>query len=128
MATVKTLLIVAAGGSLGAVARYLLSQGSKAWWGDSFPYGTLLVNVLGCLAIGILAGLGMSQLSPATQKLVVVGVLGSLTTFSTFGLDTIELFEQQPLLGLVNVAANVLAGLAAVALGFWICHSPAVSG
>ena len=70
----KTLLIVALGGSLGAVARYLLSQGSKSWWGDSFPYGTLLVNVVGCLAIGILAGLGMSQLSPNMQKLVVVGI------------------------------------------------------
>jgi CrcB protein len=120
----KTLLIVALGGSLGAVARYLLSQGSKSWWGDSFPYGTLLVNVVGCLAIGILAGLGMSQLSPNMQKLVVVGILGSLTTFSTFGLDTMELFQQQPLLGLANVAANLLAGLAAVALGFW----PVVSG
>lgn len=124
----KALVIVAAGGALGAVARYLMSQGSKTWWGESLPYGTFLVNVVGCLAIGILAGLGMAQLSPAMHKLVVVGVLGSLTTFSTFGLDTLELFQRQPWLAFANAGANVLVGLLAVAFGFWLFHSPSVSG
>jgi len=49
-------------------------------------------------------------------------VLGSLTTFSTFGHDTLELFQRQPLLALGNIGANVIAGLAAVALGYWLFH------
>ncbi|MFP6649964.1 MAG: CrcB family protein, partial [Pirellulaceae bacterium] len=93
MTTFKTLLFVALGGSLGAVSRYLLGLLTRGWWGDSFPHGTLLVNVLGCLLIGILAGIGLKQLSEPLQHFAVIGVLGSLTTFSTFGHDTLELFQ-----------------------------------
>ena len=120
MSTLRTLLFVALGGSLGAISRYLVSLGARNLWGESFPLGTLLVNVIGCLLIGILAGIGMDQLPPPLQKFMVVGLLGSLTTFSTFGLDTFELFQRQPLLALGNIAANVLIGLAAVAAGYWL--------
>ena len=117
MTIIKTLTFVALGGSLGAVSRYLLGLFASAWWGDSFRYGTLLVNVLGCLVIGILAGIGLNKLSEPVQQFAVIGVLGSLTTFSTFGNDTLELFHRQPLLALGNIGANVIVGLGAVALG-----------
>ena len=122
MTTFKTLAFVALGGSLGAVSRYLLGLLARGWWGESFPHGTLLVNVLGCLLIGILAGIGLKQLSEPIQHFAVIGVLGSLTTFSTFGNDTLELFQRQPLLALGNIGANVIAGLAAVAIGYWLFH------
>ena len=122
MAMFKTLAFVALGGSLGAVSRYLLGLLARAWWGESFPHGTLLVNVLGCLIIGILAGVGLKHVSLPLQQFAIVGVLGSLTTFSTFGHDTLDLFQRQPLLALGNIGANVIAGLAAVALGFWLFH------
>ena len=122
MAMFKTLAFVALGGSLGAVSRYLLGLLADAWWGKSFPHGTLLVNVLGCLIIGILAGVGLKHVSLPLQQFAIVGVLGSLTTFSTFGHDTLELFQRQPLLALGNIGANVIAGLAAVALGYWLFH------
>jgi CrcB protein len=122
MAMFKTLAFVALGGSLGAVSRYLLGLLTRAWWGESFPHGTLLVNVLGCLIIGILAGVGLKHVSLPLQQFAIVGVLGSLTTFSTFGHDTLELFQRQPLLALGNIGANVIAGLAAVALGYWLFH------
>ena len=122
MTIIKTLTFVALGGSLGAVSRYLLGLFASAWWGDSFRYGTLLVNVLGCLVIGILAGIGLNKLSEPVQQFAVIGVLGSLTTFSTFGNDTLELFHRQPLLALGNIGANVIVGLGAVALGYWLFH------
>jgi len=122
MTIIKTLSFVALGGSLGAVSRYLLGLVASAWWGDSFRYGTLLVNVLGCLVIGILAGIGLNKLSEPVQQFAVIGVLGSLTTFSTFGHDTLELFQRQPLLALGNIGANVIVGLGAVALGYWLFH------
>ena len=122
MAMFKTLAFVALGGSLGAISRYLLGLLARAWWGESFPHGTLLVNVLGCLIIGILAGVGLKHVSLPLQQFAIVGVLGSLTTFSTFGHDTLELFQRQPLLALGNIGANVIAGLAAVALGYWLFH------
>ena len=122
MAMFKTLAFVALGGSLGAVSRYLLGLLARAWWGESFPHGTLLVNVLGCLIIGILAGVGLKHISLPQQQFAIIGVLGSLTTFSTFGHDTLELFQRQPLLALGNIGANVIAGLAAVALGYWLFH------
>ena len=122
MAMFKTLAFVALGGSLGAVSRYLLGLLARAWWGESFHHGTLLVNVLGCLIIGILAGVGLKHVSLPLQQFAIIGVLGSLTTFSTFGHDTLELFQRQPLLALGNIGANVIAGLASVALGYWLFH------
>jgi CrcB protein len=86
----------------------------------AFPWGTLVVNVTGCFAIGLLATVADEHrlLTPAARLFLVAGVLGGFTTFSTFGLETWRLVEDG-LSGLAigNAAASLLAGLAAVVLG-----------
>jgi len=116
----KTLLFVAMGGALGAVLRYSISSGIYNWFGRSFPYVTLVVNVLGSLAIGLLSILFVQNFnaSQAMKMGLLVGVLGALTTFSTFSWDTLHLLEQ----GLVqraflNVFLNVIVCIAAAWLG-----------
>lgn len=90
------LLLVGVGGFLGAVSRYLLSRYvQRLFPGSSFPLGTLLVNSLGCFAIGIVFGLVEQRqlFSPEIRSLIMVGFLGGLTTFSSFGLETMSLFR-----------------------------------
>jgi len=116
----KTLLIIAMGGALGAVLRYSISSGLYHWLGRSFPYGTLAVNVLGSLLIGLLSILLIEKFSVSQDvKLgIVVGVLGALTTFSTFSMDTIILMEQGLLQkALLNVLLNVVLCISAAWLG-----------
>ena len=89
----SNLLFVALGGALGAIARYEITARLQQRWGPGFPIGTLVVNVLGCLLVGgVMAWIAnRPQLEPRVRLGVVVGLLGSLTTFSTFGFETIEL-------------------------------------
>jgi CrcB protein len=112
----KNLLFVAMGGALGAMLRYGLSSGIYAWFGRSFPYGTLAVNVMGSFAIGLLSILLVEKFDvPHEVRLaLVVGVLGALTTFSTFSWDTLELLEQGLVQkALLNVLLNVVVCIAA---------------
>jgi CrcB protein len=113
------LLVIGIGGFLGAIARYGISGLVHRHFSGSFPVGTLCVNVLGCLVIGALTALLERQLLTPTQRLfLMVGLLGSLTTFSTFGYETLELMRDGNWSAtLANVAANVALGLAAVWLG-----------
>jgi len=113
----KQLLWVGAGGFLGAVLRYAVS----AWLPDDrFGMGTLVVNVCGCLLIGGVAGWIelRGDLDPATRALLVVGVLGSFTTFSAFGNEVVSLLRDgRGGAALGVVAAHLLIGLGAVVLG-----------
>lgn len=112
----KNLLFVAMGGALGAMLRYGLSSGIYTWFGRSFPYGTLVVNVMGSFAIGLLSILLVEKFDvPHEVRLaLVVGVLGALTTFSTFSWDTLELLEQGLVQkALLNVLLNVVVCIAA---------------
>jgi len=116
----KALLFVAMGGALGAVLRYLISSGIYNWFGRSFPYGTLVVNVLGSLAIGLLSVLLVQKFNVSQEvKLgLVAGVLGALTTFSTFSWDTLHLLEQGFVQrAFLNVLLNVVVCIAAAWLG-----------
>jgi CrcB protein len=122
------LLLVGLGGALGSMARYLLSSWAQnASKSLDFPYGTLTVNLLGCLAIGGLAQLAEARgiFTPEQRAFVFVGILGGFTTFSSFGNETLNLARaSQTWNALANVGANVLFGLAAVWLGrllaYWI--------
>ena len=118
---VLLIVLVGVGGFIGAVLRYLISD----WVNEIFqtlsvPYGTLTVNITGCLLIGILAGLSENRnlLGPETRALLVVGVLGGFTTFSTFGNETVELLKDgKSIAAFSNVALHVCLGLVAVWVG-----------
>ena len=117
----KAILFVALGGMVGAVLRYLGSTVAGKVMGDGFAYGTLLVNVVGCLVIGFLAGWGFTALeeNPNARLFVVTGMLGSLTTFSTFGWETVQYLQDgRWQIAFANIALNLAIGLAAVIGGF----------
>lgn len=118
-----TLLIVAFGGAIGSVGRFQVTNWFYAWFGSSFPYATLAVNVFGSFIMGLLmSALAHGTLiSPHWRPLIGVGFLGALTTFSTFSMDTFLLFTQgEWLKAAINVIANLLLCLAAVALGYYL--------
>ena len=113
-------LVVAVGGALGAMGRHGLSTFVQDRWQGAFPVGTLAVNLLGCFALGVYFTLlhEREYFSPETRLLVATGILGSLTTFSTFGHETIELMRTgAPKLALGNIGANVVLGMVGVLLG-----------
>jgi len=110
-------LLVAIGGAAGSLLRYLVSL---AFMGMGWPWGTLLVNVLGSFTMGILAGIG---LSPQQRLFWMTGVLGGFTTFSAFSLETAALWERAHGEGVAYVALSVILGLAAFATGMWLARS-----
>jgi len=117
---VSRLLAVGLGGFLGAILRYWLSSVLLERFRGAFPLGTLAVNVLGCFAIGVLWGWVEEQraLSEHARLFLSVGLLGGLTTFSTFGLETVTLWRDgEESLALGSIAANLSLGLGAVVLG-----------
>jgi|SRR5688572_443114 len=112
-----TWLAVALGGAIGSAARH----GINAVVHTRFPLATVIVNLIGCFAIGLLAGLIASAriaLGPQWREFVFVGLLGGFTTFSTFGLDTFVLWRTTPAQAALNVAVQVVGGLAAVWVGY----------
>lgn len=113
-------LAIAAGGALGALLRYFAVNAVAAWLGRGFPWGTLLVNVSGCLLMGVLYVLFVerSALAPEWRLGLLTGVLGAYTTFSAFSIETLQLFEEVGLVpALANVALSVVLCLLAVWLG-----------
>lgn len=120
------LLIVGFGGFIGSVLRYLVSGWAQGLSRSlDFPYGTLTVNLVGCLVIGFLGELAEARgiLTSETRLLVFIGMLGGFTTFSSFGNDTLNLARSgQMFNALANVAANVLLGLLLVWLGRTVAY------
>ena len=122
----NNLLLVAAGGSIGAVVRYLISDAVKTTWPVYGATGTLIVNVVGSLLIGLLLGTASEpkSLTESTRLLLVTGFLGGLTTFSSLAHETVRLSTREAggslTLGLSHLSANVILGLAAVWLGAWL--------
>ena len=113
--------MVALGGALGAVARYMLAGAVMRVTSSSFPAGTLVVNILGCLLVGLTAGLAADRaglIGPSLRLFLVIGVCGGFTTFSAFGYETFELLRTDQFwrAGL-NVGGHLVAGLAAVWAG-----------
>ncbi len=113
------LLWVGAGGFVGSVLRYGAHVGVTRY-APGFPLATLVINVVGCLAIGFLVGLDLERkvFSPEVRALLVIGLLGGFTTFSTFGYETYALLkDQQTVKALANVGLSVALGLVAVWIG-----------
>jgi len=110
------ILLVAVGGATGSVARYLTGLVMTRLFGSAFPWGTITVNIVGSFIIGLLTELIARKFSAPLELrlLLVVGFLGGFTTFSSFSLDTMALFERgEGLTAFVYVAASVLLSLAA---------------
>jgi len=116
------LFLVMIGGALGAGARHLVGRATMAWFGANFPYGTLTVNILGGLLMGLLVGiLARTSAGESWRLLLGVGVLGGFTTFSSFSLDVVTMIERGAVtlaLGyiLVSVIASILALFAGLTL------------
>ena len=117
----RTLALIAVGGACGAVARFAIGNYVQKLAASSFPFGTLVVNVVGCFLLGLLLQLAEDQNVPAFMRpLVGVGFLGALTTFSTFGYDTVRCFQRSPISGVANVGLNLAVGVAAVVMGIGV--------
>ncbi len=119
----QMILMVAGGGAAGALSRYWLTQWVQQWMGHDFPYGTLVVNVLGCLMAGLVYGVldRSSGLGNAAQAVLIIGFLGAFTTFSAFSLATLQMMERGSyLLAVTNVLFSVALSLLACGLGLWI--------
>ncbi len=118
----QTYAAIMTGGAVGVGARFFLADLVAKQFGQDFPWGTLFVNVTGCLIIGVFAGLtgpdGAWPTSPLVRQVVAIGVLGGFTTFSSFSLQTIGLLSNGHLVpALVNVLLSVLVCLTATWLG-----------
>ena len=121
----KTILWVAAGGACGAVLRYCVQALTS---GAEFPWGTLVVNIAGCLAIGLAIGAfaGVTWFEDVGRPFLVAGVLGGFTTFSAFSVDTVLLWEQGRVVpAVVYVLSSVACCLLAAALGYRIAGAVA---
>lgn len=118
-----SVLYIAAGGALGAVSRWGVMLGVSSLMRAPFPYGTLVVNVLGSLLMGVLVAyfLKNAALSNELKMMLTVGFLGSFTTFSTFSMDAMNLFSRGDVIGAVSyVFASVILSIGAIILGTYL--------
>ncbi len=114
------LVIIALGGALGAVSRFLMGNAVSKAVGSALPYGTFVINLVGCFAMGLLMTIIVDrELLPAAWRLFLcVGFLGGFTTFSSFGYEALMLLTEGRLLAaLTYVSGSIVLGLAAAAAG-----------
>lgn len=115
------ILIVGTGGFIGSTSRYLAGEAARHLLGSRFPFGTLVVNIVGCLLIGALAGVSnkYGELSDDVRLFLIVGVLGGFTTYSSFGYETFALARASAFAAaLLNILLQLLLGLSAVWVGY----------
>ena len=114
--------MVAVGGAIGSVARYGVAAAIARWFGNPVPMATAIVNIAGCAVAGLLMGLAASgrvALTVEQRALIFTGILGGLTTFSGFGIDTLLLVQQgRTAVALTNILAQLVAGLGILAVCF----------
>lgn len=113
-------LLVAVGGAIGSLLRYYVGLGSLRLMGPGFPWGTLVVNVVGCFIIGVFAEMIARRFNASVELrlLLITGFLGGFTTFSAFSLDAMTLFERgEVFAGGIYIAASVGLSMAATMAG-----------
>ena len=115
----KTILAIAAGGACGALLRWWVAEGVYALAGRGFPFGILVVNVVGSLAIGVVYVVFFERMevAPEWRAAVVVGLLGAFTTFSTFSMDTLLLLQQGDH---AKAGMNVVLSVVLCIAGCWV--------
>lgn len=119
------LLFVGLGGFVGTLGRYWLSGFIARRYGETFPFGTLIVNALGCFVIGFLFYVFYERAlaSPASRTAVFIGLIGGFTTFSSYGLQTFTLVRDgEVFLALVNIVASNVLGLGLVWVGYTLAR------
>ncbi len=119
------LLVVGLGGFFGAIARYGVTRSMARFSADGFPYGTIVVNLVGCLLIGVVFAVVETRPTiPANLRLfIMIGILGSFTTFSTFGHETLELLKSGAIgATFAYLIGSVAVGLVAVVAGRALGH------
>lgn len=117
---IKDILLIGIGGGVGSILRYATHTCISRHWGNQFPWGTLLVNVLGCFLIGLFIGLFERFLPPhpSLRLLFITGFCGGYTTFSTFAAENIGLFQSGNLLSaLAYIGVSIVLGILAVWIG-----------
>jgi len=118
----KPVVFVGLGGFIGAVSRYLTSLLVSKFTGNGFPWGTIAVNMIGCLILGVLTGIIIDkEFSWPVREFFIIGILGGFTTFSAFGLETYDMLKS----GSMNSAAgyvgiSLIAGVISVGAGFFV--------
>lgn len=119
------IILIAVAGTVGTLSRYWLSGFTHRLFGSDFAYGTLAVNVTGCLLFGLVWALAEERmaLSVVARTVILVGFMGAFTTFSTFAFETMNYVkDSQLMLAFLNVAANCVLGFAAIVAGTWIAR------
>lgn len=123
MKPLVTYLVIAIGSALGGLARYGCGLLAVALWGAAFPWGTLIINIVGSFVIGGFATLtgpdGRVYVAPLGRQFVMVGLCGGYTTFSAFSLETLGLLQRRPLAGASYIALSLVLCL----LGVWLGHA-----
>jgi len=118
--------LIGIAGLFGTLARYYLSGWGDQWWGGTFPFGTLIVNLIGCLAIGFLYHATEEKflIDPVVRSAILVGFLGGFTTFSSFAVQSFNLLGAGEIfLATANILVSNLAGLILVWVGYGISRA-----
>jgi len=121
----NAILLVASGGAIGSVARYLVGVGMARAFGVAFPYGTLAVNIIGGFLMGLFIELlaRRFQGSPELRLFIAIGILGGFTTFSSFSLDVVVLWQRGEFgIALFYVLASVILSIGALFFGLWLAR------
>src|SRR5215510_2697110 len=115
------IFLIGIAGLFGTLARYYLSGWADQWWGGTFPFGTLVVNASGCLAIGFLFHSTEERylIDPAVRSAILVGFLGGFTTFSSFAMQSFNLLRDREIfLSSANILVSNVGGLVLVWIGY----------
>lgn len=124
--SLSAIMWVGLGGMIGAVSRYLSMIGIQHIWGNHFPYATLSVNIIGSFILGIITTFSLMQhdMNHELRLFVIIGIIGSFTTFSTFSLDTFTLYERGEWVAMaLYMGASLILSILALMLGMTLMRS-----